>query len=103
LKERSLKLFIGNIPGEALLVDIYDFLGGLQLQAEFQAQQGKDCHRNSYHYVIAELSGVTDVETVIKEYDGMDFQGNSLCVRQYQDRLPCPDTWCGNNKRVNLH
>ena len=53
-----MKLFIGNIPGEALLVDIYAFLGGLQLKADFQARQGQTRDSSCYHYVVAELSAL---------------------------------------------
>ena len=97
------KLFIGNIPGEALLVDIYEFLGGLELRADFHARQGKDCERNTYHYVVAELSAPEDIEALIDQYNGITFQGRSLAVREYQERNPCPDVWAGVEHRVNLH
>lgn len=97
------KLFIGNIPGEALLLDIHAFLGGLDLRADFQARQGVDCERKRYHYVVASLESDDDLETLINQYNGVPFKGNSLTVREYQERMPCPDDWQGQDKRINVH
>ena len=97
-----MKLFIGNIPGEALLVDIYEFLGGLELRADFHARQGHDASSNSYHYVVAELTEAEDIERLITQYDGMPFHGNSLTVREYRDRTGRAH-WRGEEKRINLH
>lgn len=97
-----MKLFIGNIPGEALLVDIYEFLGGLELRADFHARQGRDASCNSYHYVVAELNQPGDIERLIAQYDGMPFHGNSLTVREYRDRTAHAH-WQGEDKRINLH
>ena len=97
-----MKLFIGNIPGEALLVDIYEFLGGLALRADFHARQGRDASSNSYHYVVAELSDPEDIDRLITEYDGMPFLGRSLTVREYHDRTGNTH-WRGEDKRINLH
>ena len=95
-----MKLFIGNIPGEALLLDIYAFLGGLPLRADFQARQGKTRDSRCYHYVVAELQDMQDIENVIRQYDGISFQGKPLVVRQFQERIPCDD-WQGEDQRVN--
>lgn len=97
-----MKLFIGNIPGEALLVDIYEFLGGLELRADFHTRQGKDADSNNYHYVIAELKEPADIDRLINRYDGMTFHGNSLAVRQYHER-DSEALWQGEEKRINLH
>ncbi len=97
-----MKLFIGNIPGEALLVDIYAFLGGLQLRADFQARQGQTRDSSCYHYVVAELSDEQDIENLINQYDGIRFLGNSLVVREFMDRNPCDD-WQGQEQRINIH
>ena len=97
-----MKLFIGNIPGEALLVDIYEFLGGLSLRADFHARQGKDAHSNNYHYVIAELKEPADIDRLINLYNGMPFQGQPLAVRQYHERKT-NFSWQGEDRRINAH
>lgn len=97
-----MKIFIGNIPSEALLVDIYEFLGRLELRADFHARQGKDADSNRYHYVIAELRDSEDIDSLIDRYNGMSFQGHRLAVRRYHERNAYPD-WRGEDKRINLH
>ena len=96
-----MKLFIGNIPGEALLVDIYEFLGGLQLRADFHAHKGQDADNNSYHYVVAELAESADLHQLIDKYNGMQFLGRALTVRKYYDRNPYPSLFDGENQRLN--
>lgn len=99
-----MKLFIGNIPGDALLVDIYEFLGGLELRADFHAHQGYDTSENRYHYVVAELSEPADIDRLIKQYNGVPFHGSSLVVRKYYERSPYPYLhYEGKEKRINIH
>ncbi|NNJ90584.1 MAG: hypothetical protein HKP55_02815 [Gammaproteobacteria bacterium] len=95
-----MKLFIGNIPSNALLVDIHDFLGGLELRADFQAREGRKSNSECYHYVVAELSEKGDIDNLISRYDGMDFKGSPLVVREFFDRGPCCE-WAGQEKRIN--
>ncbi len=97
-----MKLFIGNIPGDALLVDIHEFLGGLELRADFHAREGRKSNSECYHYVVAELSEEGDVDRLINLYDGIEFKGSPLVVREFYDRDPCSD-WLGAEKRVNIH
>ena len=97
-----MKLFIGNLPGDALLVDIYAFLGGLQLRADFQAREGHTRDSHSYHYVVAQLADKQDIDNLIKQYDGIQFQGKALVVREFKERNPCDD-WQGEEQRVNIH
>jgi len=96
-----LKLYIGNIPGDALLVDIHNFLGGLELRADFQARQGTTSKRERYHYVVAELSEEGDIDNLINRYDGIEFKGNPLVVREFFDRDPYAE-WAGQEKRINI-
>ncbi len=99
-----MKLFIGNIPGDALLVDIYEFLGGLELRADFHAHQGYDASEKRYHYVVAELSEPADIDRLIEQYNGVPFHGNSLVVRKYRERSPYPYLhYEGEEKRINIH
>ena len=96
-----MKLFIGNIPGDALLVDIHNFLGGLELRGDFQAREGRTSSSECYHYVVAELSEEGDIDNLIKRYDGIRFHGSSLVVREYYDRDPCA-VWAGEEHRINI-
>ena len=96
-----MKLFIGNIPGDALLVDIHNFLGGLELRADFQAREGTTSKRESYHYVVAELSEEGDIDNLINRYDGIEFKGSPLVVREFFDRHPYTQ-WAGQEKRINI-
>ena len=96
-----MKLFIGNIPSNALLVDIHDFLGGLELRADFQAREGTTSKRESYHYVVAELSDEGDIDNLINRYDGIEFKGSPLVVREFIDRDPGSE-WSGKEKRINI-
>lgn len=97
-----MKLFIGNIPGSALLVDIHNFLGGLELRADFQAREGRTASSERYHYVVAELAGDSDIDSLIDRYDGIEFNGSSLVVREFVDRSACCE-WQGQEKRINVH
>jgi hypothetical protein len=95
------KLFIGNIPGNALLVDIHNFLGGLELRADFQAREGRTGSLESYHYVVAELTEKSDIDNLINRYDGIEFKGSPLVVREFFDRSPDCE-WAGQEKRINI-
>ena len=96
-----MKLFIGNIPGDALLVDIHNFLGGLELRADFQAREGRTSHSECYHYVVAELAESGDIDNLINRYDGIEFKGSPLVVREFIDRDP-GSLWSGEEKRINI-
>jgi len=95
------KVFIGNLPADALLIDIKSFLGQLKLSADFQTLQGRDCHRNNYHYVVATLNSEVDIDNLIEKYGDLSFQGNRLIVREFMDRAPCPEDWHNEERRIN--
>jgi hypothetical protein len=97
------KLFIGNLPGDALLIDIHAFLGELKLEADFRTLRGRDCHRKSYHYVVASLNNNEDIGQLISQYDKLSFKGQPLVVREYIDRMPCPDLPAEQDRRINAH
>lgn len=95
-----MKLFIGNIPGTALIVDIHRFLGGLDLRADFKTRQGQRRDSECYHYVVAELEPGADLEALVCRFNGIVFQGQPLAVRPFMERDPC-SAWQGEEQRVN--
>lgn len=96
-----MKLFIGNLPSDALIIDLYNFLGGLELRANFEAKEGIDRDSSCYHYVVAELSQQQDIQDLVRRFDGVEFGGHSLVVRQFIERDPCQQ-WLGEEKRINV-
>lgn len=97
-----MKLFIGNIPGEATIMDLYEFVGGLELQARFIPYTGIDHSDKNYHFVVAQLSREQDIDSLIDRYNGIEFKGRPLQVRRYYERQKS-NGWDGPERRVNVH
>ena len=95
------KLFIGNFNKNTKLVDIQAFLQKLDLKLEYQTQSGRDCHGNPYHYVVTSLPDDADIDQIINQYDQIICHGSPLIFRQYNDRIPCPEEWTKEEKRIN--
>jgi hypothetical protein len=52
---------------------------------------------------VAELAEESDIDRLINQYDGIQFKGNPLVVREFYDRGPCSaSAWQGAEKRVNI-
>ncbi|MGD2118473.1 MAG: hypothetical protein PVG66_08950 [Chromatiales bacterium] len=98
-----MKLFIGNIPGDALLIDLYEFLGGLNLQAGLQHWQGGGCRQENYHYVIAQVAENSNIDALVYALDGMHFQGRFLAVREYGESNILPQCPYPAGRQALLH
>lgn len=94
------KVFIGNLPGEATLVELHAFLDGVRLTAELDHLKGIDEDRRDYHYFIARVSSDKDAKEVINKFDGREFRGRKIRAREYVERSES-GTWTKHERRLN--
>jgi hypothetical protein len=94
------KVFIGNLPGEATLVELYAFLEGVRLSAELDHMKGVDNDRRDYHYFVAKVNGENDARDVIEKFNGREFAGRKIQAREYIERSNS-NTWTEEERRLN--
>jgi hypothetical protein len=95
-----LDIFIGNLPGTATLVELTDFLHGIDLRTVFQCHQGQDEHARNYHFVVARTATREEGQALIDSLNGRLFEGQPVEAREYLPRNPCGG-WADSDRRVN--
>ncbi len=48
-----MKVFIGNLPGKTILTELKEFLGVMELKADFHFFKGRDAKARRYHFLVA--------------------------------------------------
>jgi hypothetical protein len=92
-----MKVFIGNLPGHATLVELKQFLGEIDLRASFNCRRGKDEQQRDYYYFVAHTQSEEEGLALIRHLDGRCFFHKRVVARPFQDRgdadepLPIPE------------
>ena len=79
-------IFIGNLPGDAPLIALYNLLGDIDLRADFEHRWKRDIHDRSYHYLIAYTDSRAAGVRLIAGINGRAFHGRALVAREYTRR-----------------
>ena len=95
-----MKLFIGNLPGNATLAELNELLGGIKLHADVQVCKGRDQKALDYHYFIARTINDKAGQQLISRFNGELFHGRTIVVRQFIERK-CDEPWEGPERRIN--
>ncbi|AFL74161.1 hypothetical protein [Thiocystis violascens] len=93
-------IFIGNLPGTATLVELTDFLHGVDLRTHFQCHEGYDEHARNYHFVVARTATPEEGLALIERLNGRLFEGQRVEAREYLPRGP-GQIWDAAERRVN--
>jgi hypothetical protein len=95
-------VFIGNLPGTATLVELTEFLHGLDLRPDFQCHQGQDEQARNYHFVVARTATTEAGQALIASLNGRLFGGQPVEAREYLPRRHCWDLR-DMERRMNHH
>lgn len=95
-------VFIGNLPGEATLLELEAFLGGLKLHTDVQHRSGRDISERDYHFFVVNDVNRLDGLALINQFNGRAFHGRIVEAREYYPRRSNTG-WDGAERRVNGH
>lgn len=95
-----MQVFIGNLPGDATLCELDQFLGGLKLSAHTQVCRGVNAHAEDYHYFLVRAKDAQHADALIRRLDGSLFLGRAIEARRFVERK-CNEPWPGEERRIN--
>jgi hypothetical protein len=78
-----MKVFIGNLPGEATIYELENFLGGLKIHSGVKHCSGYDIDQYNYHYFIINAEDVSTKNSLIERFNGQYFHGRIVEARGY--------------------
>ena len=81
-----MKVFIGNLAGDTILTDLKEFLGVMELKADFQFFKGRDAKENSYHFLVAHTATQKEGFELIARLNGREYGGRRIVARPYVNR-----------------
>ncbi len=81
-----MKVFIGNLPGQATLVELKQFLGQIDLRAGFNCCRGRDNSQQSYYFFIAVTQDSEEGWRLIQQLDGRCFLDKRIIARPFHER-----------------
>ncbi len=93
-------VFIGNLPGDAPLVEIQQLLHGRDLSVDFTSHRCADWKSRDYHFVLVEAFDAKTRDSLIAEINGRLFRGHVLEARPFITRKGDAE-WDGVDRRVN--
>jgi hypothetical protein len=94
------EVYVGNLPGNATLMDLHAFVGDAVLRADFQCCKGQDQHDRAYHFFIARAESRKAGLELIARLNGKAFGGQLVVAREYVQRR-APRAWAGEERRIN--
>ena len=95
-----MEVFIGNLPGQATLLDLRNFLQGIEVRMDFQYHQGRDRQDRNYHFVVARTANPDEGRALIDKLNGRLFEGRPIEAREYRPRASRAP-WKGAERRLN--
>lgn len=96
-------VFIGNLPGEATIEELRQFVGDIKLHANYNCHKGHDRSDSHYYFFIAELESEQAAHALIQRIDGTLFLGHRISAREFIPRTtdgpaaPCTEI----ERRIN--
>jgi len=94
-----MEVFIGNLPGTATLLELQDFIGDIDLKADFHYTKSHNQHGHPYHFFIASTKTRQEDLELIARLNGHVFQCRPLSVRECIERKQS-DEWNGKERRM---
>jgi hypothetical protein len=99
-QEVNVDVFVGNLPGEASLLDLHTLIGNFPMKADLQCCEGRDRIDRSYHYFIVRAANRSDGLALMARLNGREFAGRRIVAREYIRRSD-PGAWEAEERRVN--
>ncbi len=81
-----MKVFIGNLPGKAILTELKEFLGVMELKADFHFFKGRDAKTRRYHFLVARTATQKEGLELIARLNGREYGGRCIVARSYVNR-----------------
>ncbi len=100
-----MEVFIGNLPGEATIEELRNFVGEIHLHNNFECRKGWDMSNSNYYYFIARMNNCQDGEQLINKINGKLFHGRIVTAREFVQRAsndqenPCDEI----ERRINTN
>ena len=92
-------IFIGNLPGDATLVELEEILGREHLRVRCSFHRGKRKDKTEYHCVLVDTESDDIGRKLIAQVDGLKLGNSNLVSRPYIDREKS-GYWQGENRRI---
>jgi RNA recognition motif-containing protein len=83
-----MKLYIGNIPENIDDFNLRKFFSLFGEEAATFRVVTKDSGDKVYRFGYAEITSPSLAQRLIREYNGANFDGNTLHIREYHERTP---------------
>ncbi len=97
-----MEIFIGNIPAEAKLIELYHILGAQQMHSDFSTHEGRDWDHRKYHFVIVNTENRSQGVALIQRLSGTEISDRKLDIREYIHRENKDQSiWNGEDRRIN--
>ncbi len=93
-------VFIGNLPGDAPLIEIQQLLHGHHLSVDFTSHRCDEWQSRDYHFVLVKMQDSESLNRLIGEIDGRLFRGHVLEARPFIRRKQ-QASWDGIERRVH--
>ena len=92
-------VFIGNLPGDAPLIEIQNLLQGRDLSVDFTSHRCAEWQSRDYHFVLVKTRDSETLQNLIDEINGRLFRGHVLEARPFIKRK-AQSSWDGVERRV---
>lgn len=91
-------IFVGNLPGEASLLELQHFLGNHEMNVDYSSHShDKDSHPNT-HFLLIKTSSNESADKLISEINGKKFHGVTVEARRFIKRRK-KYKWDGQERR----
>ena len=94
----SMYIFVGNLPGEARLVELQEFLGNHEMSVDFSTHRHQSIHSKDPHFLLIKTRDNESAKDLIKELNGKKFHNVQIEARRFIRRMH-QKQWDGEERR----
>lgn len=91
-------IFVGNLPGEASLLELQNFLGNHEMSVNYSAHRQQNEHSENTHFLLIKTHSHESADELIDELNGKHFHNSQILARRYIQRRS-PQIWNGVERR----
>ncbi len=89
-------IYIGNLPGEATLIELQEFLGDHAMSVDFSAHRHPQ--QSDHHFVLIKAMGDAEADQLVSDLNGKPFKGVRVQARRWVERAE-KRAWQGPERR----
>ena len=91
-------IFVGNIPGNATLLELQRFLGDHKMSVDYSSHRHGNSTQTDAHFLLIKTNSNESADDLIQELNGKRFRDVPLEARRFIQRQPNPQ-WKGVDRR----